>query len=698
MKPLVNRVGGPDEQEANQVTNQVMQQINGSTAPTSSELSVRQPSGKELQMKPCQSGFEEWGGQLKPMVQRQTPPARQAGFAAQVGPAGGDLPAGVEAGIQQARSGGQPLAEPIRPKMEQAFGADFSGVRLHTDAQADRLNRSLQAKAFTTGQDIFFKQGAYNPDSSGGQQLIAHELTHVAQQNNAVLQPKNDPGMAAVPQESVASNLIQRTWVDTKTIDGVQYKFWDDFASDQTDVKLENGWYRLRNGGGRWNRPEDLEPVKKLPTQHRRGRPVHFIGNPAINGPNLLEADPEQQEADNMAMLYTISEHEAEAFAKVIESLAEITRGEAKNRSPLKSMERAADKAVQKGGVAGLSDIVGSSIIYNSLTDLRDAIHGTRQRESLAQMLADQGYEVVRVKNRFVGLERGGDMPDSRYRDFLLNIKTPLGLIVELQLHFRGMIEAKEDPDDKFETRLSQTLELPRGITFSGHDAFDFIREIDDFVANVDQFGLSHSPDLNRQFSYHMQQYRQLSSHDSQSALEHLEQAEQLQRAKTEQTMVATLQDLSETYNEVQQPKYETAYTQAAKKESDAAKAIETIKPRHFLINNPKATSKEQDLVTSFQKLSPEAQANYSKYREQAVRELHRARRSRNPKNWNTGASLKALGKKFGDIAAKKSKKRKDPKEVERWKESQKILEDRLKNYSRHFTENDKKKRKKPPK
>ncbi|MFZ0746400.1 MAG: DUF4157 domain-containing protein, partial [Terracidiphilus sp.] len=67
--------------------------------------------------------------------------------------------------------------------MEGALGADFSGVRVHVDPQSDALNRTLSARAFTTGQDIFFSQGAYQPGSSTGRELIAHELTHVVQQD-----------------------------------------------------------------------------------------------------------------------------------------------------------------------------------------------------------------------------------------------------------------------------------------------------------------------------------------------------------------------------------------------------------------------------------------------------------------------------------------------------------------------------------
>lgn len=110
----------------------------------------------------------------------------------------------VEAGIQRARGGGQPLAESIREPMEQAFGADFRGVRVHTDAQADQLNQSIQAKAFTTGQDVFFRQGAYEPGSRGGQELLAHELTHVGQQKpGVVMQAKLDQDQKEHTEEAI---------------------------------------------------------------------------------------------------------------------------------------------------------------------------------------------------------------------------------------------------------------------------------------------------------------------------------------------------------------------------------------------------------------------------------------------------------------------------------------------------------------
>jgi hypothetical protein len=75
--------------------------------------------------------------------------------------------------------------------MEGAFGADFSGVKVHTDSKSHELNQSIQARAFTTGQDIFFRQGEYNPGSRPGQELLAHELTHVVQQNGSAVSKKS---------------------------------------------------------------------------------------------------------------------------------------------------------------------------------------------------------------------------------------------------------------------------------------------------------------------------------------------------------------------------------------------------------------------------------------------------------------------------------------------------------------------------
>ncbi|MBC7811538.1 MAG: DUF4157 domain-containing protein [Burkholderiales bacterium] len=91
----------------------------------------------------------------------------------------------VEDNISSAKGSGQAMPDTSRDFFESRMGYDFGGVQIHNGGEADTLNRSLSAKAFTTGSDIFFRQGEYKPDSQDGKQLLAHELTHVVQQGAA---------------------------------------------------------------------------------------------------------------------------------------------------------------------------------------------------------------------------------------------------------------------------------------------------------------------------------------------------------------------------------------------------------------------------------------------------------------------------------------------------------------------------------
>ncbi|HTS36386.1 MAG TPA: DUF4157 domain-containing protein [Candidatus Solibacter sp.] len=90
-------------------------------------------------------------------------------------------------GVIPTDSPGHPLDRNTRAFMESRFGEDFSDVRVHTDAQAGKSADALAANAYTTGRDIYFAAGKYAPSTRDGQHLIAHELTHTVQQENAGL-------------------------------------------------------------------------------------------------------------------------------------------------------------------------------------------------------------------------------------------------------------------------------------------------------------------------------------------------------------------------------------------------------------------------------------------------------------------------------------------------------------------------------
>lgn len=95
------------------------------------------------------------------------------------------------------KSGGQPLPGPVRSFFEPRFGYDFSHVRIHTGEKASAVARAINARAFTLGRDVAFGPGEYAPGTTEGNRLLAHELTHVVQQNA--------PGKA--------NTILQRAWV-----------------------------------------------------------------------------------------------------------------------------------------------------------------------------------------------------------------------------------------------------------------------------------------------------------------------------------------------------------------------------------------------------------------------------------------------------------------------------------------------------
>jgi hypothetical protein len=115
----------------------------------------------------------------------------QAKLDASSGSASGAVGASIESSIRALPGGGSPLSDDVRSQLEPQFKADFSGVRVHTDSRAHGLAQSMNAHAFTVGQDIVFAPGRYTPGTTDGTRLLAHELTHVMQQASHPISPGN---------------------------------------------------------------------------------------------------------------------------------------------------------------------------------------------------------------------------------------------------------------------------------------------------------------------------------------------------------------------------------------------------------------------------------------------------------------------------------------------------------------------------
>jgi len=102
-----------------------------------------------------------------------------------------------ESSLSASKGGGSPMPEGTRSGMEARFGADFSGVRIHTGTQAESLSSSIRAHAFAHGSDIYFNSGKWAPGTASGDFLLAHELTHTIQQG------------ASLPRKSIQRKTAQ---------------------------------------------------------------------------------------------------------------------------------------------------------------------------------------------------------------------------------------------------------------------------------------------------------------------------------------------------------------------------------------------------------------------------------------------------------------------------------------------------------
>ena len=111
---------------------------------------------------------------------------------------------------------GQPLRATEREFLQSGTGHDFDQVRIHADAEADRLSRDVHAKAFTVGQDIFFRAGAYDSSTPDGARLLAHEAAHTLQQRDPAAETSRHQSISLsepsdrseVEADAVASTIV----------------------------------------------------------------------------------------------------------------------------------------------------------------------------------------------------------------------------------------------------------------------------------------------------------------------------------------------------------------------------------------------------------------------------------------------------------------------------------------------------------
>ncbi len=208
-KLAVSQPDDPYEREADQVARQVMRMPADRGMPNISQGISRVPAGAQQQCHHCSHAAN------KPTL-----------IQAKKHHAGNPPPAVTSTGINAVTRGGRPLGEQSRAFFEPRFGRGFNDVRIHADSNANQAAKNLSARAFTAGNHIVFARGQYRPDDAGGRQLLAHELTHVVQQQGST------------PAGNYSADPSQVTRVQ-REVDPASEDAWDDIENpDQYNALL----------------------------------------------------------------------------------------------------------------------------------------------------------------------------------------------------------------------------------------------------------------------------------------------------------------------------------------------------------------------------------------------------------------------------------------------------------------------------
>ena len=116
-----------------------------------------------------------------------------------------------ERNLVSTKGSGRPLPKGIREEMEQRFGRSFKNIRIHTDGMSAQLCSEIGAKAFANGNHIYFNSGQFDPDTTTGKKLLAHELTHTIQQGASgkkdEVQRKEEPEPLHIDPEKAKKHI-----------------------------------------------------------------------------------------------------------------------------------------------------------------------------------------------------------------------------------------------------------------------------------------------------------------------------------------------------------------------------------------------------------------------------------------------------------------------------------------------------------
>ena len=325
-----------------------------------------------------------------------------------VGAAGGDVDAVSARRIESARGRGGGLDPRTRTMMESGFGADFSSVRVHADAESHHLNEQLQARAFTTGNDIFFRRGAYRPGSSDGQRLLAHELAHTVQQ-----------GATGVHRRHVDDpNTIRRAFT-------VEAADWGEAKSIRfTGEGSANGVFFLKSA----DTSLVVKPALGAARNQLAGEIMQESGAHAVGMRTIALASPEGKK-----LLKTM---------KSLASKAKAANKKAKTPDTI-------TPAVARLASGGEYDSVTVMPAYQNLSNMQELVSGDNFGDTFKLMLKNgffAGLGKIHAADMLMGNEdRLGRLGDPSLKNTFVNTWSGQAVGLDLDLNAAGMQQVTGD-------------------------------------------------------------------------------------------------------------------------------------------------------------------------------------------------------------------------------------------------------------
>lgn len=239
-------------------------------------ITESQPPQKVQQTAEAQTGSVAPPAHLPPQVLRKlVGRAPNSALQSLVGAKGGPVPDQAEQAIQREVGGGQPLQASTQAQMGSAMGTDLTGVRVHNDNTSDQLAGQLGARAFAVGSDVFFAANEYQPATTDGQRVIAHELAHVMQDSDQP-QAKLQVGSVDDPAEKEADAVAQRVMeADPAQVEAPQEE--EEVQALRRETPEEEEVQALRREP---EEEEEVQMMRREPEEEEEVQPLRRKQNP----------------------------------------------------------------------------------------------------------------------------------------------------------------------------------------------------------------------------------------------------------------------------------------------------------------------------------------------------------------------------------------------------------------------------------